>query len=95
MDVRKTVAYNLRRLRVERGFSQDSFALEAEIDRTYVSLLEQGKQNPSLVILDHIARALGVRHEELFKDPPSGAKQLPPLRKGRKPKPRSRRKATS
>ncbi len=56
--LRRTLAGNVRRLRDERGLSQEQLAFEAEIDRTYVSQLERGLINPSLLVLHKVARAL-------------------------------------
>jgi transcriptional regulator with XRE-family HTH domain len=58
---------NLRKLRTERGLSQEKLALELEFDRTYISLLERGKRNPSLITLNKIAERLGVDVRELLK----------------------------
>ena len=48
----------LRELREEKGLSQEELAADAELDRTYPSLLERGKRTPSLTILFEIACAL-------------------------------------
>jgi transcriptional regulator with XRE-family HTH domain len=52
------VARNIRRLRVARGLSQEVLAVDAQIDRTYVSRLERGLENPSVAVLDRLAKAL-------------------------------------
>lgn len=49
---------NLQRLRREKGFSQEELAHAANVHQTYVSDLEHGKRNPSIVILDRLAKAL-------------------------------------
>ena len=46
MDGRTRVAWNLRRIRVERGLSQEALAVDADVDRTYVSGIERGSFNP-------------------------------------------------
>ena len=51
MDARARVAWNIRRLRVERQVSQEAFAVDAGIDRTYVSRLERGMENPTVAVL--------------------------------------------
>lgn len=84
MDIQKRVAWNLRRLRVERGLSQEALAVDAEIDRTYVSKVERMMENPTIVILDRVARALGVDITELFKQPKTGEKPPKPLPGGRR-----------
>jgi transcriptional regulator with XRE-family HTH domain len=88
MDARERVAVNIRRLRVSRGVSQEAFAVDAGVDRTYVSRIERKLENPTVTVLERIAAALGVGIAELFVEPESGAEtppSLPPGRKRRKP----------
>lgn len=86
MEARKLVAWNLRRLRVERGIAQEALAVDAEIDRTYVSRLERNMENPTVAVLERLARALGVEIVEFFERPKASFKPLPVLKKGRKRK---------
>lgn len=58
-DLQTVLSENVRRLRHERNLSQEELAFEAEVDRTYVSQLERGVNNPSLFVLWKIAGALG------------------------------------
>ncbi len=51
---------NLRRLRQESGWSQEEFAYKADLHRTYISDLERGTRNPSVLILEKLGKALGV-----------------------------------
>ncbi|RYG85695.1 MAG: XRE family transcriptional regulator [Alphaproteobacteria bacterium] len=60
MDVRLRLAANLRRLRVERGWSQEDYADRAGIHRTYVSDLERGKRNPTISVVEKLAGPLQV-----------------------------------
>jgi transcriptional regulator with XRE-family HTH domain len=60
MDVRQRLAANLRRLRHEKGWSQEEFAFQAGIHRTYVSDLERGARNPTITIVERLAVPLGV-----------------------------------
>jgi transcriptional regulator with XRE-family HTH domain len=55
----------LRAVRVERQVSQETLAELADLDRTYISLLERGKRNPSLACVANLARALSVTISEL------------------------------
>ena len=57
---------NLRKLREEQGLSQEAFAEEAGLHRTYVSDIERGVRNPTIVVVDKIARALGVKPGHLL-----------------------------
>ena len=65
-DIRSRLAKNLRRLRQEKGLSQEAFADEAGLQRTYVSELERCKRNPSIMIIEKLAVALGVSPGKLL-----------------------------
>jgi transcriptional regulator with XRE-family HTH domain len=80
------VARNIRRLRVARGLSQEVLAVDAEIDRTYVSRLERGLENPTVAVLERLAKALSSSIEDLFRAPRAGEAAPRPLRGGRRPK---------
>ncbi|WP_321325437.1 helix-turn-helix transcriptional regulator [uncultured Parasphingorhabdus sp.] len=67
MDVRKVFGTNVRRLRLEKGLSQEEFGFAAGIDRTYVSGIERGLRNPSLVLAEKFAKGLGVELRELLR----------------------------
>ena len=69
MSLGGIVARNIRRLRLERGLSQEALAVDAGIDRTYVSRLERGLENPTISVLEKLARALSSNIEELFSAP--------------------------
>ncbi|MEP9380329.1 helix-turn-helix transcriptional regulator [Aquabacter sp. CN5-332] len=86
MDGRSRVAWNLRRLRVERKLSQESLAVDAGVDRGYVSGIERRTFNPSIEILDRLAAALAIDISEFFFKPKEGDLPPRPLRSGRKPK---------
>jgi transcriptional regulator with XRE-family HTH domain len=60
VDIRQRLGRNVRRLRQERGWSQEAFADEAGIHRTYVSDIERGARNPTIVVLEQLARPFGV-----------------------------------
>ena len=62
-------ATNLRRLRHDKGLSQDDLAYEAEISRSYLSQLEKGKYYASLKIVEKLAAVLGVQAAELLSMP--------------------------
>jgi len=67
MDLRDLFAANLRRLRHEKGLSQDDLAYEAEVSRSYLSQLEKGAFYASLKMIGKLAEALGVEPDELLK----------------------------
>ncbi|GJD91397.1 XRE family transcriptional regulator [Methylobacterium hispanicum] len=84
MDGRARVAWHLRRLRVARGFSQEALAVDAGVDRTYVSGIERGSFNPTVEVLERLATALGCDVAELFAIPQADDEVPAPLRPGRK-----------
>jgi transcriptional regulator with XRE-family HTH domain len=67
MDIRDTLADNLKRYRRLRGFSQEELAGRTEIDRTYVSLLERRACGATIDTLAKLAAALGVEPDALLK----------------------------
>jgi transcriptional regulator with XRE-family HTH domain len=64
--LRSILGENVRRLRLERQLSQEELAFEAEIDRTYVSQIERGVINPSLLVLFKVSGVLGVGVTDLL-----------------------------
>jgi len=67
-DVRRMVGRNVRRLRTAAGLSQAELAERMGVDRAYVSGLELGQRNPTIVTLWHITKALGVKLQALVKE---------------------------
>ena len=57
----------MRRLREAKRLSQEQFAFEAGIHRTYVSDLERGARNPTITVVEKVASALGVTASELLE----------------------------
>ncbi|MDO8728697.1 MAG: helix-turn-helix transcriptional regulator [bacterium] len=58
---------NLKRIRTEKGISQGDIVRSLGMDRAFVSNIENGKTNPTLATIAKIAKALGVKIEELIK----------------------------
>jgi transcriptional regulator with XRE-family HTH domain len=58
----------IRRLRLEAGYSQESFADECEVHRTYMGTVERGETNISLKNIERIARELGLAAGELLTE---------------------------
>jgi transcriptional regulator with XRE-family HTH domain len=85
MESRALVAWNLRKNRVERGLSQEKLAVDAGIDRTYVSSLERGLENPTVSVLDKLADALSIPVTDFFRLPSRGERPPKPLARGRRP----------
>ena len=60
MDVRTRLGRNVRRLREAKGWSQEAYADEVGIHRTYVSDIERGARNPTVMVVEKLALPLGV-----------------------------------
>ena len=86
MDARGLLAWNLRRLRAARGVSQETLAADAEVDRAYVGRLERQEENPTIGLLERLAKQLDAEFSELFVRPKPGATRPKNLKGGRKKK---------
>jgi transcriptional regulator with XRE-family HTH domain len=65
MDMRKLVGRNFGRFRRAKGFTQESFAEASGFTQQYVSGLETGRRNPTVVTLFELASTLGISHVDL------------------------------
>jgi transcriptional regulator with XRE-family HTH domain len=88
-------ARNLRRIRVRRCLSQERLAFDAGVDRSYVGGLERREENPTVDVLDRLAKTLAVHVSEFFVEPAKGAPPPEPLKSGRRPTLQLRGKARS
>jgi transcriptional regulator with XRE-family HTH domain len=70
MDVRRLVGANLNDLRKRKGVSQEALAFDCGLHRTYISGVERGIRNPTVVVLAKIAKALSVDTAELLRPRP-------------------------
>ncbi|MDF3284969.1 helix-turn-helix transcriptional regulator [Gordonia sp. N1V] len=68
-ELQKVVGRNLRRYRLERGYSQEDFADRMGVHRTYMGSVERGERNLSLRSLERFADFLEVDPRELLDDP--------------------------
>ena len=68
MDIKKKFGKKLKQLRTEKGISQESLALSADLDRTYIPSIEKGERNVSITVVEKLAKALSVSITEFFKD---------------------------
>jgi transcriptional regulator with XRE-family HTH domain len=66
MKITKRVGVNLRRAREEQGLSQEDLADRAGLHRTYLSGVERGVRNPTVTVLEKIAKALKVKPSSLL-----------------------------
>jgi transcriptional regulator with XRE-family HTH domain len=67
MDMRKLVGRNVKRLRQKKGLTQEQFAEVSGFSQQYISSLERGRRNPTIVTLYELAAALDVGHVELVR----------------------------
>ena len=67
MDMRKLVGRNFARLRRERGLTQEEVEVRSGFSQQYLSSLERGRRNPTVITLYELGQALGVSHVELVK----------------------------
>ena len=67
MDIRKQVGLNVQKIRRERGWSQEELAFESGLHRTYISGIERGARNPTLLVIDQLATALKVTPARLLE----------------------------
>lgn len=74
MDIRRRVGLNVRRIREKQGFSQEGLAFACGLHRTYISGVERGVRNPTVVALDRIAQALKISPARLLDDLPRSRK---------------------
>lgn len=66
MDIRKRFGKRVKALREARGWSQEELADRAGLHRTYVSAVERAVRNPTLTVIERIAKALDITTSELF-----------------------------
>jgi transcriptional regulator with XRE-family HTH domain len=65
MDMRKLVGHNFGRFRKAKGFTQESFAEASGFTQQYISDLERGRCNPTVVTLFELANTLEISHVDL------------------------------
>lgn len=66
MDIKEKVGKRIKELRNEQELSQEALGLKADVDRTYVTDVENGRRNVSVEILERLITALKVSFSEFF-----------------------------
>lgn len=66
MEIKAKIGQRIKILRKKLGISQESLAYQAEVDRTYVTDVENGRRNVSVEILERLIKALNVSFSEFF-----------------------------
>lgn len=69
MDMRRLVGENFKRARLQKGLTQEEFRDLSGFSQQYISGLEAGRRNPTVVTLYELASALGISHLELLRPP--------------------------
>ncbi|HWK39512.1 helix-turn-helix domain-containing protein [Microvirga zambiensis] len=67
MDMRKLIGSNFARIRREKGLTQEQVEERSGLSQQYLSSLERGRRNPTIVTVHELAQALGVSHLDLLK----------------------------
>lgn len=67
MDMRKLVGRNFARLRREKGLTQEEVETRSGFSQQYLSSLERGRRNPTVITIYELAQALGVDHVDLIR----------------------------
>lgn len=65
MDMRNLVGGNVKDARIAAGMTQEELAVRSGFSQQYISGLERGKRNPTIVSIYELGQALGVSHEQL------------------------------
>lgn len=67
MDIRRRLGLTVKQLRGSKGWSQEELGFETDLHRTYISGIERGVRNPTVMIIARIAQALGVTPSRLLE----------------------------
>lgn len=67
MDLVEIFGRNVREARSQLGWTQEQLALECGLKRTYLTEIEGGKRNPTLNVVDRIAKALEISPSDLLR----------------------------
>lgn len=67
-EVVRLIGTNVRKLRVQRGYTQERLAIRVSLSSDYLSRLELGKENPTVEVLHRLSSALGVGISTLFEN---------------------------
>ena len=77
MDMRKLVGRNFAKLRKQKRFTQEKFSEASGFTQQYISDLERGRRNPTVVTLFELASTLGVSHVDLVLPDEEFGKERP------------------
>ena len=81
MDMRQVVGRNVRKARERRGLTQEQLAEQSGFSQQYISGLERGIRNPTIISVYELAQTLGLSHLDLLRPPRQGkTKRISPKR---------------
>jgi transcriptional regulator with XRE-family HTH domain len=66
MNIQQKYGIKVKKFRINKGWSQEKLALNADLDRTYIPSIEKGERNVSIVVIEKIAIALDVDIKDFF-----------------------------
>jgi len=66
MNIQQKYGINVKKFRINKEWSQEKLALNADLDRTYIPGIEKGERNVSIVVIEKIAIALGIDIKDFF-----------------------------
>ncbi|MBP9782418.1 MAG: helix-turn-helix transcriptional regulator [Candidatus Pacebacteria bacterium] len=66
-EISEKLATNLKKIRTEKDLTQSELAIKLNVDKSFISNIENGKSNPTIATVANIAKALGISSEELIK----------------------------
>jgi transcriptional regulator with XRE-family HTH domain len=66
MNIQQKYGIKVKKIRINKGWSQEKLALNADLDRTYIPSIEKGERNVSIVVIEKIAIALDVDIKDFF-----------------------------
>ncbi|HEV2898199.1 MAG TPA: helix-turn-helix transcriptional regulator [Pseudaminobacter sp.] len=75
MDMRKLVGRNVQRIRQRKRLTQEQLAEVSGFSQQYISGLEKGRRNPTIITIYELASALGVSHTDLVRPDKQGLTQ--------------------
>lgn len=67
MDISKKLGARIQKLRQEKGLSQEDLAFESDLHRTYISHVERGSRNITVIGLCKIAKGLGIKSSDVLE----------------------------
>lgn len=68
MEIKRKFGKQVKKIRLDKGLSQEALAYNADLDRTYIPSIEKGERNVSITVIEKIAKALNVKISVLFDE---------------------------